>query len=52
LRHFLAYEEFDFAKPGYAVAADWLGLGSLLVFSALLAWSSWKLVKGKKAVLF
>jgi hypothetical protein len=43
LSRFLAYAPLAFAKPAYAVAADWLGLLSLLSFPALLAWSAWRM---------
>jgi hypothetical protein len=52
LSRFLDYGPLDFAKPGYAVAADWLGLMALLVFPVLFVGSLVVHKKRQKAVLF
>ncbi len=38
---FLNYQAFPFAKPWYAVAADWLNLLALAGVAAALAWGAW-----------
>lgn len=43
LRIFLNYGPLPFAKPFYAVLADWLGIFSLLAWPLAFAWSSWRL---------
>jgi hypothetical protein len=39
---FLNYHPFPFAKPAYAVAADWLNLGALFAVPFAIGWGAWE----------